>query len=488
MRLLLEGPAIEPLLARVRAEHGSSARIVGAERVRSGGVGGFFSKEHYEVTVEVDDAQDGGEPGSGHDEPEALARPVFDGGGSNGTEPADTPRGIDALVAAAEQAERDEQPGDDRPGHDQPSHDQPSHDQPGHDQPSHDQPSHDESSRHDHTAQEQPDPERDVLGPHRPLSTESAAFAKVLQALQEASAPPAAVTDTGDAEPTAPTTPGSAATPAAWTPSSIPPEPAPAASPPPASTPKSTKQTTAFVPRTLSPEEIPHRVRKESADMTPEEPTHTPQSTGGFHSRVAATGLPAELLAALPEDCGPAELLAVLRGLPKPPALPKRGPQVIAVVGERGEATRTARRLANRLGLDADADAVATPSSTDEAALVAAQARAHRSVVVAVVEASFDPREGSETVELLLALHPQCTVACVDATRKDGDTRAWLDGWSEQGILVAGMSVSAADITADPATVLGQDVPVLEVNGVPASAATWFALLMDRIDMDRIDR
>ncbi|MFP5345494.1 MAG: hypothetical protein ACLGIA_00470 [Actinomycetes bacterium] len=208
----------------------------------------------------------------------------------------------------------------------------------------------------------------------------------------------------------------------------------------------------------------------------------TSSDDGHFRRRVAATGLPAELLSRLGDDAGPADLLAVLRGLAEPPALPKRGPQVIAVVGERGEATTTARRLANRLGVDAAGDAVTAPVSGDEASLVAAQARAHRSVVVAVVEASFDRRELSETVDLLKALDPQCTVACVDATRKDGDTRAWLDGWSAHGIGVDAISVSGADVTADPATVLGQDVPVLEVDGVPASAAAWFALLMDRID------
>jgi hypothetical protein len=40
------------LLERVRAELGEDARIVAANRVRRGGVGGFFSREHYEVIVD----------------------------------------------------------------------------------------------------------------------------------------------------------------------------------------------------------------------------------------------------------------------------------------------------------------------------------------------------------------------------------------------------------------------------------------------------
>lgn len=55
-RLLLDGPDIEKLLDQVRTDYGQHAQIVQAERVRSGGFAGFFPKERYEVTVEIDDA------------------------------------------------------------------------------------------------------------------------------------------------------------------------------------------------------------------------------------------------------------------------------------------------------------------------------------------------------------------------------------------------------------------------------------------------
>ncbi|HET9518789.1 MAG TPA: hypothetical protein VFO77_13800, partial [Actinoplanes sp.] len=53
--MLLEGPAIEPLLAQVREEYGSAVRIISADKVRSGGFGGFFAKQRYELSVEVPD-------------------------------------------------------------------------------------------------------------------------------------------------------------------------------------------------------------------------------------------------------------------------------------------------------------------------------------------------------------------------------------------------------------------------------------------------
>lgn len=71
-RLLLEGDNLEALLAQVRDEHGADATIVSAERVRSGGLAGFFAKERYELTVQVDDLtqQQGQRPG-----PTPSARP-----------------------------------------------------------------------------------------------------------------------------------------------------------------------------------------------------------------------------------------------------------------------------------------------------------------------------------------------------------------------------------------------------------------------------
>jgi hypothetical protein len=61
--LVLEGPDIRELLQRVRAEHGERATIVRAERVRSGGVAGFFAKERYEVAIALDEQDHSGSTG-----------------------------------------------------------------------------------------------------------------------------------------------------------------------------------------------------------------------------------------------------------------------------------------------------------------------------------------------------------------------------------------------------------------------------------------
>ncbi len=95
-RLLLEGEDLRSLMLRVREEMGPDARIVHAERVRTGGIAGFFAKEHYELTVEVP-------------EPprrrlgRARPRPATDHARGVGTSVEAV--GLDALLAAADAAE-----------------------------------------------------------------------------------------------------------------------------------------------------------------------------------------------------------------------------------------------------------------------------------------------------------------------------------------------------------------------------------------------
>ncbi len=83
-RLLLEGSDLAGLIVRVREELGPGARIVRAEKVRSGGIGGFFARERYELTIEVPDV------------PPAPRRRF--------TRP--TAASLDDLLEAADQAER----------------------------------------------------------------------------------------------------------------------------------------------------------------------------------------------------------------------------------------------------------------------------------------------------------------------------------------------------------------------------------------------
>lgn len=97
-RLLLDGDDLQSLMLRVREEMGPDARIVKAERIRTGGLAGFFAREHYELTVEVPDRS-------------RLGR----GRRSDPAVPAGDLSGLDALLAAADADELDQVVGDGTP-------------------------------------------------------------------------------------------------------------------------------------------------------------------------------------------------------------------------------------------------------------------------------------------------------------------------------------------------------------------------------------
>ncbi|MBF0689169.1 MAG: hypothetical protein IR158_15555 [Cellulomonas sp.] len=89
-RLLLEGTDLTELVATVREQFGPTARIVSAERVRSGGFAGFFTTEHFEMMVDV--------PDEAAPPPRAFAH--------HPPAPAPAPDGdLDALLDAADAAD-----------------------------------------------------------------------------------------------------------------------------------------------------------------------------------------------------------------------------------------------------------------------------------------------------------------------------------------------------------------------------------------------
>jgi hypothetical protein len=53
-----EGANLESVLEEVRARFGDTVTIVEANRLRKGGVGGFFAKERYEVVVDIVDDEE----------------------------------------------------------------------------------------------------------------------------------------------------------------------------------------------------------------------------------------------------------------------------------------------------------------------------------------------------------------------------------------------------------------------------------------------
>lgn len=61
-KLHLTGTDLEELRTRVAAEHGPEARIISAELVTVGGIGGFLARRYYELTVELPGNADAVQP------------------------------------------------------------------------------------------------------------------------------------------------------------------------------------------------------------------------------------------------------------------------------------------------------------------------------------------------------------------------------------------------------------------------------------------
>jgi hypothetical protein len=105
-RLLLEGPDITALLARVRAEHGDAARIVKADKVRLGGFAGFFAKVRYEVVVEVPAGTVAVAPPATPAAPALVAAPAPAGVSvAAPVVPAPAPASLEELAALADSAD-----------------------------------------------------------------------------------------------------------------------------------------------------------------------------------------------------------------------------------------------------------------------------------------------------------------------------------------------------------------------------------------------
>lgn len=204
---------------------------------------------------------------------------------------------------------------------------------------------------------------------------------------------------------------------------------------------------------------------------------------------LVALGLPRRLC---PPPSHP-DLLATrlaqrLGELPAPPPVPAGVPGVIvAVVGTPDRALATARRLADDLGgaaqlllasPDAPAARVALIGDADEAVARRLGWRRRARPTIVAVDAPVSPRRAGWAAGLLVALAPAVTWGAVPAATKPEDLAAWLDALGGLDAL----AVDGLDDTTTPASVLQAGVPVVRLDGRPATPLHWAALLLDRID------
>lgn len=421
-----EGPELEALLDDVRDRFGPDVAIVEANKIRKGGVGGFFARELFEVVIEpdgpadglVDGPDDGFEHGPARGDAAAgrglmdLVDAVDDGPtpGARSRVEVDSP----AVAALLEKLDETRARGQ-------------------------------------------------ALAPseHATVSTDGDAFAEVLgriaRSTDSGSLPDGGDVDDSPFRPFADLAPRTASR-------------APAA---PASTPSNT---------TAAASVRGQRARQAGATGA--------GAGALDPGRLARLGLPPSVLEhplrAADRISG---LLELAETFPRARELPHGADTVIALVGDRSAMERAIAWVNDQLGLHPDRLMLATRSEgnvfpaerriTDHeraASLRSAWRRRERPVLVAV-DAPVGLRHTTWTRHVLDALEPAAVWAVVDAQRKPED----VVEWSERIGGVDAVALDRTEETASPAAILTTGLPVSLLDGHRATPARWAAVLDERL-------
>jgi hypothetical protein len=183
-------------------------------------------------------------------------------------------------------------------------------------------------------------------------------------------------------------------------------------------------------------------------------------------------------------------LLSAFRELPKPASLPTGEGSVIAIAGWRKGAIATAHDLSIQLGLDPADIVIASAhgnnlASARERTITSAQQadeqrrswRWRDRPTIVVVDAALGTKDVDWATAVMKGLAPNTVWGVVDATRKSDDIADW-------GARLGGMDAFAlvgTSITRTPATVLELGVPVALMDGEPATADRWATLLTNKL-------
>lgn len=430
-RLLLDGQDLRTLMLRVREEMGPDAKIVRAERVRTGGIAGFFAREHYELTVEVPDAPQRRVPRS---------RPVPDGDAGRPSGTTAEPVGLDALMAAADAIEAAPEVSTVSPAFAEVL-----------------------ASVQRMTAEP---------APAEPPGSDEAEPDTVAEPTWTPAPEPPRLTRTGAAaDPTVDDGPA-----AGRAPDVEPPEAAPAAGlrPPEA------------VP--VDPDEaVDEQVAgTEPADADEAEPAGHP---GASVAALLELGVPLRLLAGFDDPHAPVPLSVLVRTFDRPRGVRLAPGGVVVVAGPAELAVRTAVAMAHRAGLAAhevvlagDVDPLPGHGRRVQTTSAAARVRERVPDDAPMIVALGVGGTGS-AAELLAAFEPDEAWAALDARLRAVELRRWLRAVGARRPFDA-VAVSHTFEAQAPGTVLNLGVPVGWLDGLPASPVVWAAVLSERLDDD----
>jgi hypothetical protein len=470
--VLLEGPAIEPLLAQVRQEYGSGVRIVSADKIRSGGIGGFFAKQHYELSVEVPDPTD--DRNDMAPRKTTPAPPRVD-------EP--PPHTLEQLLERAESRDRIAAPAE--------------------------------------PAAPEKELSRDVG-----MGDTGAAFADLLAGLDAANH----IATAGQAR-NAPGPKAAAEKGKTDTPTVRPFRPAQATGvpvngggnkprPPVPSLAELmgglgvTDAETFDAPRPLAPASARSVVAAYGEnqpigltsgvpdDATPPVPAPAAPATHpvlrSVHNdpvvnNLISVGMPEPMAAQITGGDTYAGVLSALASRPAAPGVPDAAGEILVLAGDVSHTVPIGRHLLEQIGVDPGHLLLAGTSGAGtglhssrvlhdakSAAARADKLQSSDAPWVVVLDAQVGATDPIWVNDMCDAIGATALWAVVDATRKTADTARHLRTLGEVEALV----VHSIELTTDPGTVLGLDLPIFSLDGKPATPHAWAAMLCARIAAD----
>ncbi len=427
-RLLLDGQDLRSLMLRVREEMGPDAKIVRAERVRTGGIAGFFAREHYELTVEVPDAPQ-------RRVPRSRPAPTGDAGRPSGTTA--EPVGLDALMAAADAIEAAPEVSTNGPAFAEVL----ASVQRVTAEPAHAAAPEDDAAGFDAAAVEA-EPPAWTPAPAPPRLTRTGTATEGTGG--------AGMDPLADAEPPAEVAPADE------------PEPAEGAAEPPTAS------------------------ADDAADPGDAEPAAHP---GTSVAALLELGVPLRLLAGFDDPHAAVPLSVLVRTFDRPRGVRLAPGGVVVVAGPAELAVRTAVAMAHRAGLAAhevvlagDVDPLPGHGRRVQTTSAAARVRERVPDDAPMIVALGVGGTGSGA-ELLAAFDPDEAWAALDARLRAVELRRWLRAVGARRPFDAVAASHTFEAQA-PGTVLNLGVPVGWLDGLPASPVVWAAVLSERLDDD----